>query len=85
VPQNILPQNVRIQLRRYYRPWFKQADGTIDTDAYLAFYDEFIAETTTGQVAGIVLEPIQGWAGSIFPPDDFFRNYGGGVTHAGSS
>ena len=55
-----------------YRPLFKQADGTIDTDAYLAFYDEFIAEATTGQVAGIVLEPIQGWAGSIFPPDDFF-------------
>jgi len=23
-------------------------------------------------VAGVVLEPIQGWAGSIFPPDDFF-------------
>ena len=55
-----------------YRPWFKKADGTIDTDAYLRFYDEFVAEGTTGQVAGIVLEPIQGWAGSIFPPEDFF-------------
>ena len=55
-----------------YRPRFKKPDGTIDTDAYLSFYDEFVAEGTTGQVAGIVLEPIQGWAGSIFPPDDFF-------------
>jgi 4-aminobutyrate aminotransferase-like enzyme len=55
-----------------YRPWFKKADGNIDTDAYLDFYDEFIREGTTGQVAAIVLEPIQGWAGSIFPPDDFF-------------
>jgi len=55
-----------------YRPLFKKADGTIDTDAYLAFYDEFIDEATTGQIAGFVLEPIQGWAGSIFPPDDFF-------------
>ncbi len=55
-----------------YRPIFKKADGTIDTDAYLSFYDEFIKEATTGQVAAIVLEPIQGWAGSIFPPDDFF-------------
>ena len=55
-----------------YRPHFKKADGSIDTDAYLAFYDEFLAEGTAGQVAAIVLEPIQGWAGSIFPPDDFF-------------
>src|ERR1017187_1071805 len=23
-----------------YRPWFKKADGTIDTDAYFSFYDE---------------------------------------------
>ena len=55
-----------------YRPLFKKPDGTIDTDAYLSFYDEFLLEATTGQIAAIVLEPIQGWAGSIFPPDDFF-------------
>ena len=55
-----------------YRPHFTKADGSIDTDAYLKFYDEFLLEGTTGQVAAIVLEPIQGWAGSIFPPDDFF-------------
>jgi 4-aminobutyrate aminotransferase-like enzyme len=28
-----------------------------------------IKEETSGRVAGIVLEPIQGWAGSIVPPD----------------
>lgn len=55
-----------------YRPLFKKEDGTIDTDAYLDFFDEFILEATTGQISAIVLEPIQGWAGSIFPPDDFF-------------
>jgi 4-aminobutyrate aminotransferase-like enzyme len=55
-----------------YRPLFTKADGTIDTDAYLAFYTEFLAEATTNQVAAIVLEPVQGWAGSVFPPDDFF-------------
>jgi 4-aminobutyrate aminotransferase-like enzyme len=55
-----------------YRPLFKKPDGSIDTDAYIAFYDEFITEATTNQVAAIVLEPVQGWAGSVFPPDDFF-------------
>jgi 4-aminobutyrate aminotransferase-like enzyme len=55
-----------------YRPLFKKPDGSIDTDAYIAFYDVFLREATTGQVAAIVLEPVQGWAGSIFPPDDFF-------------
>jgi len=55
-----------------YRPLWAKPDGSIDTDAYLRFYEQFILEATTGQVAAFVLEPIQGWAGSIFPPDDFF-------------
>ncbi len=55
-----------------YRPTFAKADGTIDSDAYIAFYDEFVREGTVGNVAGFVLEPVQGWGGSIFPPDDFF-------------
>jgi 4-aminobutyrate aminotransferase-like enzyme len=55
-----------------YRPLWTKADGSIDTDAYFRFYDEFLKEATVGQVAAIVLEPIQGWAGSIFPPEDFF-------------
>jgi 4-aminobutyrate aminotransferase-like enzyme len=55
-----------------YRPLFRNADGAIDTDAYIAFYEEFVGNVTTGQLAAFVLEPIQGWAGSIMPPDDFF-------------
>jgi 4-aminobutyrate aminotransferase-like enzyme len=55
-----------------YRPMFKKADGSIDTDAYINFYGEFIDNATTGNVAAFVLEPVQGWAGSIFPPEDFF-------------
>ncbi len=55
-----------------YRPLFKKADGSIDTDAYINFIDEFIRESTVGNVAAFVLEPVQGWGGSLFPPDDFF-------------
>jgi len=55
-----------------YRPLWTRADGSLDTEAYLDYYAQFIAEGTTGQVAAFVLEPIQGWAGTIMPPDDFF-------------
>jgi 4-aminobutyrate aminotransferase-like enzyme len=51
--------------------WAK-ADGSIDTDKYLDFYDQYIDKATVGDVAGFVLEPIQGWAGSVMPPEDFF-------------
>jgi len=55
-----------------YRPLFTRANGEIDTDAYIRFYEDFLVNVTTGRVAAFVLEPIQGWAGSIIPPDDFF-------------
>jgi len=55
-----------------YRPLFSRADGSINTDAYIQFYEEFIDNATTGNVAAFVLEPVQGWSGSIFPPIDFF-------------
>ncbi|TFG60855.1 MAG: aspartate aminotransferase family protein [Spirochaetales bacterium] len=55
-----------------YRPHFKKTDGSIDTDGYIDFYREFLMEGTVGNVAAFVLEPIQGWGGSIVPPDDFF-------------
>ena len=55
-----------------YRPWWTRPDGSLDTERYLEFYDKFISESTTGQVAAFVLEPIQGWGGSVMPPDDFF-------------
>ncbi len=32
-----------------------------------------IKEETSGRVAGIVLEPVQGWAGSIVPPDGWIQ------------
>jgi 4-aminobutyrate aminotransferase-like enzyme len=59
-----------------YRPMWTKADGSIDTDAYIAFYEEYLDKGTSGQVAGFVLEPIQGWGGSVMPPDDFFPKLG---------
>lgn len=32
-----------------------------------------LKEETSGRVAGIVLEPVQGWAGSVVPPDGWIR------------
>jgi len=32
-----------------------------------------IKEETSGRVAGIVLEPVQGWAGSVVPPDGWIQ------------
>ena len=55
-----------------YRPLWSKADGTIDTDKYIEFYAEYLNRATVGSVAGFVLEPIQGWGGSVIPPDDFF-------------
>ncbi|HPN83732.1 MAG TPA: aspartate aminotransferase family protein [Victivallales bacterium] len=55
-----------------YRPMWKKEDGSIDTDKYIEFYEEYLDKGTCHQVAGFVVEPIQGWGGSIFPPDDFF-------------
>jgi 4-aminobutyrate aminotransferase len=55
-----------------YRPMWTKPDGQIDTDAYIDFYREYLDKGTVHDVAGFVLEPIQGWGGSIMPPDDFF-------------
>ncbi len=55
-----------------YRPLWSKTDGTIDTNAYIRFYENFLIEGTVGNVAAFILEPVQGWGGSIFPPDDFF-------------
>ncbi len=55
-----------------YRPWWSKPDGSIDTDKYIDFYEEYLDKATAGQVAGFVLEPIQGWGGTVMPPDDFF-------------
>jgi 4-aminobutyrate aminotransferase-like enzyme len=55
-----------------YRPHWTKADGSIDTNRYIDFYEEYIDRATVGAVAGFCLEPIQGWGGSVMPPDDFF-------------
>jgi 4-aminobutyrate aminotransferase-like enzyme len=56
-----------------YRPLWTKADNTIDTDRYISFYEQFINESTVGNLAAFVLEPVQGWGGSIFPPEDFLK------------
>ncbi len=55
-----------------YRPMFTRPDGSADTDRYIEFFDEYINKATVHNVAGFVLESIQGWGGSVMPPEDFF-------------
>jgi 4-aminobutyrate aminotransferase-like enzyme len=55
-----------------YRPHWTKADGSIDTDKYIEFFAEYLDRATVNAVAGFCLEPIQGWGGSVIPPDDFF-------------
>jgi 4-aminobutyrate aminotransferase-like enzyme len=44
-----------------------------ECDLYCVDYiHTVIKEETSGRLAGIMLEPIQGWAGSIVPPDEYF-------------
>ena len=38
---------------------------------YIDFLENMYINQTTQQVAAVVLEPIQGWGGTIIPPDDF--------------
>lgn len=53
-----------------YRCPFRLQPGTCDLYC-LDFLERVIDEETTGRVAAVVLEPVQGWAGSIFPPPAF--------------
>lgn len=55
-----------------YHPLWTKPDGSIDTDQYLAFYAQYLDKATVGSVAAFCIEPIQGWGGSVMPPDDFF-------------
>jgi 4-aminobutyrate aminotransferase-like enzyme len=55
-----------------YRPLWAKPDGSLDAGKYIDFYGEYLDKATVGDVAGFVLEPIQGWGGSIMPSDDFF-------------
>ncbi len=55
-----------------YRCPFKMQQETCN--CYCAdFLESMITNETSGQLAGIVLEPIQGWGGSVIPPDGFMQ------------
>ena len=42
-----------------------------NSDLYISVLEKKIENETSGNVAAIVAEPIQGWGGSVVPPDDF--------------
>jgi len=55
-----------------YRCEFKQTYPDCDL-LCVDYIRTVLKEETSGRVAGIVLEPIQGWAGSIVPPDGWIQ------------
>ncbi len=55
-----------------YRCYFKMTYP--QCNLYCAdFIETLIDNETTNQVAAVVLEPIQGWAGSVVPPDGYMQ------------
>jgi 4-aminobutyrate aminotransferase-like enzyme len=50
-----------------------EADHPRMTERYLAFVRDKIRLETDGQLAAIIVEPIQGTAGNVIPPADFLR------------
>jgi len=68
------PRFVMVSRPDPYRPLWRKSDGTIDTDAYIAFYEEYLDKGTAGLVAAFVLEPIQGCGGPSFFPTILCRN-----------
>ncbi|MBM3501614.1 MAG: aspartate aminotransferase family protein, partial [Armatimonadetes bacterium] len=55
-----------------YRCAFRMTHPGCDLHC-LRYLDTVIKEETAGRVAAIVLEPIQGWAGSTVPPDGYMQ------------
>lgn len=56
-----------------YRDAFgrSEEEAWLNSDLYINALQNQINNETTGNIAAIVLEPIQGWGGSVVPPDDF--------------
>ena len=55
-----------------YRCAFKQHYPECDLMC-VDYIRTILTEETSGRVAGIVLEPIQGWGGSVVPPDGWMQ------------
>jgi 4-aminobutyrate aminotransferase-like enzyme len=55
-----------------YRCAFKQTYPGCDLMC-VDYIRTMILEETSGRVAGLVLEPIQGWGGSVVPPDGWMQ------------
>jgi len=65
---------VHVPFPNPYRPVLQRRPGMGDGETVVAFIEEEILDRLLPgeDVAGILIEPIQGEGGYIYPPDDFF-------------
>jgi 4-aminobutyrate aminotransferase-like enzyme len=71
--QGLRPPGFFLAPRAYcYRCEFRQTYPQCDL-LCADYIRTVIKEETAGRVAGIVLEPVQGWAGSVVPPDGWIQ------------
>lgn len=69
-----LPGVIRAPYPNPYRDPFGWCSEGEPYERYFAFLDELVSAHSTGAPAGILVEPYQGAAGFVFPPEGWLRS-----------
>ena len=67
----MVPGHHQVPYPNPFRPPFKGVSGSSLTEACIDFARKQLKIAGTGDIAAFIVEPMQGTAGNIVPPDDF--------------